>query len=607
MDPHFGGEADREADGGLKSLGFAPWVYAGVGERVLSSSWLSCGGACAVLKVVGSARVQREQKQRATMTAASESSPLLPIADSPNESGAKKLSPTAFRIILGCLYANVFLASVDSTMVATLLGKMASDLDSQEHISWVATSYLLSCAAFQPLFGKISDVFGRKPVILFSTVCFFFGCLMSGVGDNLTYLIVGRMITGIGGGGFFTLATISVSDLVPTRERGLYQGYINIFFHAGSASGGVLAGIIDAYFGWKWAFLIQVPVCFITGLAVYLWFELPRKADANDDKTHWENFVSLDWTGAALLVTSLLSLMIISGTNGSELPVSSYRWKGLAAYTVVGFVAFYFWERKTDQPIIPVKMLHNQTILASSLNCWFTCMNMFSSLFYLPFYWTSVKNVSPLDCGYRLIPSSLLASFTSVFCGWMIKKTSRYRSLHILAGWCMFLGSGILYLSTKDDSSFRDSIISLPLRYGSASNITTILVAMISAVPQSEQALVTSIQYGFRSTGSTMGVSLASALMQYILRGTLDSNFDALKHVKLPDGWTAEMVKAAKLQALESPGYAFGDAIPAVIHNAIVSSYSTACHGVFLFLIGTGLASLICIYFTEENDLDKTK
>lgn len=104
-----------------------------------------------------------------------------------------------------------------------------------------------------------------------------------------------------------------------------------------------------------------------------------------------------------------------------------------------------------------------------------------------------------------------------------------------------------------------------------------------------------------------MGVSLASALMQYILRGTLDSNFEALKNIKLPEGWTLEMMKAAKLQALENPGYAFGDNIPGVIHKAIVSSYDTACHGVFFFLIVTGLASLICIYFTEENDLDKTK
>ncbi|KAG0680581.1 hypothetical protein C6P40_002016 [Pichia californica] len=535
---------------------------------------------------------------------ADETSPLL--SNTPNSS--KKLSTTAFIIILGCLYANVFLAAVDSTMVATLMGKIASDLDSQEHISWVATAYLLSCAAFQPLFGKISDVFGRKPVIIFSTICFFFGCLLSGIGKNLTNLIIGRAITGIGGGGFFTLSTISVSDLVPTRERGLYQGYTNIFFHAGSASGGVLAGIIDSYLGWEWAFLIQVPVCFVTGLAVYLWFELPiKEGQIEDNRSHWEKFKALDWIGAGLLVSSLLSLMIISGTNSKELPVTSYLWSGLLTYTVFGFITFYFYERSVAEPVIPVKMLHNQTILASSLNCWFCCMNMFSSLFYLPFYWTSVKNVSPLDCGYRLIPSSLLASFTSVFSGWMIKKTSRYRVMHLFSGWCLFLGSVVVYTSTKYDSGIKDSWISLILRYGSSCNITTILVAMIAAVPQSEQALVTSIQYGFRSTGSTMGVSLASAFLQFILRGQLDSNFTLLDNISLPDGWTKEMLKLAKTQALENPSYAFKDGLPLIVKDAIITSYNTACHGIFMFLIVTGLASLICIYYTEEKDLEQTK
>lgn len=526
-----------------------------------------------------------------------ESSPLLPVSNQTT----KTLPLSSFRIILACLYANVFLASVDSTMVATLLGKMASDLDSQEHISWVATSYLLSCAAFQPLFGKISDVFGRKPVILFSTVCFFFGCLMCGIGGNLTWLIVGRLITGIGGGGFTSLATIAISDLVSNRERGLYQGYVNIFFHAGSASGGVLAGIIDSFFGWEWAFLIQVPICFLTGVAVYLWFDLPNNQE--DDKTHWEKFCDLDWTGAGLLVTSLLALMIISGTKNSELPIDSILWRSLFAYTIIGFVSFYFWELRTEQPVIPVQMLHNQTVLASSLNCWFSCMNMFSSLFYLPFYWSSVKNISPLDCGYRLIPGSLIASLTSIFAGWMIKKTSKYRSMHIISGWLMVLGSLAIYLSTKNDGWFKDSIISLPLRYGTSANITTILIAMITAVNSDQQALVTSIQYGFRSTGSTMGVSLASALMQFILRNSLDTNFGKLFD-KLPEGWTTEMVEKAKLQAVENPGYAFKNGIPEIVKNSVVSAYDNGCHAVFMFLIVTALGGLITIYFTEENDLD---
>jgi MFS family permease len=536
------------------------------------------------------------------MTAASESTPLIPVT---NQDAKPRVSPVTFKIILSCLFVNLFLGSVDSTMVATLLGKIASDLDSQEHISWVATSYLLSCAAFQPLFGKISDVFGRKPVILFCTFCFFLGCLLCGVGDSLTWLIVGRAITGIGGGGFFSLSTITVSDLVSTRERGLYQGYGNIFFHAGAASGGVLAGVIEALLGWKWTFLLQLPVCLVSGLVVYFYFELPPREDnIHENKTHWEKVAVIDWTGAALLVSSLLSLMVISGTNKNELPMDSPLWIALALYTIGGFVSFYLWELKVSEPIIPVKMMHNRTILASSLNCWFFSMNMFASLFYLPFYWTSVKNISPLDSGYRLIPGSLMASFTSVLSGWLIKRTSKYRSMHIIAGWCMFLGSIYMYSATKYDSAFKDSIISLPLRYGSSSNMTIILVAMISSVSQSEQSLVTSISYGFRSAGSTMGVSIANAILQLILRSNLDERFDALKSITLPDGWSLEMLKQAKSHALDSPGYAFGSKIPDGVRSAIVSSYDTACHGVFMFLIATAAGSLICVYLTEENELD---
>ncbi|GMM43781.1 glutathione exchanger [Pichia kluyveri] len=531
------------------------------------------------------------------MTVVSESTPLVPVT-------TKSISHTRFLIILSCLFANVFLGSIDSTMVATLLGKMASDLDSQEHISWVASSYLLSCAAFQPLFGKISDVFGRKPIILICTICFFFGCLLCGIGNSLSYLIIGRLITGIGGGGFFALSTITISDLVETRERGLYQGYTNIFFHAGAASGGVLAGFIDSWFGWNWAFLIQLPVCLISGIAIYLFFELPtNNNEITDDKTHFEKFKSLDWNGAFLLVTSLLSLMVISGTNSSELPINSPLWIGLFFYTIIGFITFYFCELKVKEPIIPVKMMHNKTIFASSLNCWFASMGMFASLFYLPFYWTSVKNISPLDCGYRLIPSSLVASFTSVFSGWMIKKTSKYRTMHIISGWCILGGSIIMYFATKENNGFIDSIISLPFRYGLSVDTTTILVAMISSVSQNEQSLVTSIQYGFRSTGSTMGVSLANAILQFCLKSKLNDRFNELKNI-LPNGWTIEMLKNAKSKALENPAYAFKDDIPIVIKDAVVNSYDYACHGVLVFLIVTGLGALVCIYYTEENDLD---
>lgn len=523
-----------------------------------------------------------------------ETEPLLP-----QTRGPLPLSRSAFVIVLCCLYANVFLASLDSTMVATLLGKMASDLNEQEHISWVATSYLLSCAAFQPLFGKISDVFGRKPVLLFSTICFSMGCLMCGLGDSLVWLVIGRLITGIGGGGFTSLATISVSDLVSNRERGLYQGYINIFFHAGAASGGVVAGIFDSWLGWKWAFLFQVPVCLLTGLAVYLWFNLPKVVNDHSHLNSWDKFKAIDWFGSALLVSSLLALMTISGTNGKELPVGSLLWNSLAAYTILGFTCFYFWEQRLEHPIIPVDMLHNKTILASSLNCWLMSMNMFASLFYLPFYWSSVKNLSPLECGYRLIPGSIIASLTSIIAGLIIKHTSRYKNLLISGGWITLLGCVVLFSSTKSDGAFKDSIISLPLRWGSSSDITTVLVAMVSSVPSSQQALVTSIQYGFRSTGSTMGVSLASAILQYTLRGSL---LDNLKKT----GLSGEQLSEVFAAAMESPSYAF-EGIDGPIKDAIIDAYDRACHWVFGFLFATSAFIMIAIYNTGENSLDEDK
>lgn len=523
-----------------------------------------------------------------------ETDPLLP-----QTRGQLPLSRSSFIIVLSCLYANVFLASLDSTMVATLLGKMASDLNEQEHISWVATSYLLSCAAFQPLFGKISDIFGRKPILLFSTFCFLFGCLICGLGNSLTWLVAGRLITGIGGGGFTSLATISVSDLVSNRERGLYQGYINIFFHAGAASGGVVAGIFDSWLGWKWAFLFQVPICLVTGAAVYIWFNLPKKVNHHSHLTTWEKFKAIDWTGCALLVSSLLALMIISGTNGKELPVGGPLWNFFSIYTFIGFTAFYFWEKRLEHPIIPVDMLHNKIIFASSINCWLMSMNMFASLFYLPFYWSSVKNLSPLECGYRLIPGSIVASLTSIFAGLIIKHTSRYKNLLVSGGWITLLGCVVLYLSTKNDGWLEDSLISLPLRWGSSSDITTVLVAMVSSVPSSQQALVTSIQYGFRSTGSTMGVSLASALLQYTLRGSLESNLTKL-------GLDSKAFKDAFKGALEDPSYAFGGIEPA-IKDAIINAYDSACHWVFAFLFGTSLIVLVAIYHTGENNLDDDK
>ncbi|PYD08100.1 EmrB/QacA family drug resistance transporter, partial [Pseudomonas syringae pv. syringae] len=166
--------------------------------------------------------------------------------------------------VISCLYMAAFLAAMDTTVVTTLLTVIASELDAVQNIGWIATAYLLSCSAFQPLFGKLSDIFGRKSLLVLCCGFFAVGCCIC-VTNNLWLLVFGRFVTGIGGSGLTTLGTITMSDLIPLRDRGVYQGLANIFFGLGAASGGVIGGVVSDLFGWRWVFILQVPLAVTVG------------------------------------------------------------------------------------------------------------------------------------------------------------------------------------------------------------------------------------------------------------------------------------------------------------------------------------------------------
>lgn len=517
----------------------------------------------------------------------------------------KKVSKLCLTIILICSFTNVFLSALDSTIVSTLLSVIAGDLESMDNISWVATSYLLSCAAFQPIFGKLSDVFGRKIIILNCTIIFGIGCLICGLSNTLWCLVFGRFITGIGGGGLGALATITVSDVIEVRQRGLYQGYMNIFYYIGAATGGVVAGIIQSISNWRMAFLIQVPICILSGSMVYFFFKLPEGSSGLGLKSQngWIKLKNLDLIGSFLLVSSLFLLMLTTSIGGKEIDFDSFLFVILFLSSIFGLVVFYYYDLKiAKEPIIPVELLHVKSILFSCFCCWFTSMNMFSSIFFIPFYWSSVKNLTSLECGIRLIPSSIFSSIGSLYAGYVIKKTSKYGTLKFASGLILIAGSILVCFSSKEDSPLHDSLISVPLRYSTSSIITIILVAMISSVSSEQQALVTSIQYGFRSTGSTLGVSLASAILQFNLRRNIESKFELLD---VPDKYKS-IIPQIKLEALKNPNYSFTQA-PKFCKDAIIGSYDSAGQCVFLFLLSTAVLTFVASLFVEENPLDESE
>lgn len=497
------------------------------------------------------------------------------------------------KIIMSSLYLNVFFSSLDSTLVSTLFGVIAADLKSFSNISWIATSYLLSRAAFQPLFGKLSDVFGRKSMVQISMLFFAAGCFYCALSKTLWHLVAARFITGIGAGGMNTMSAITVTDLVPLSKRGLYQGYVSTFFFVGSILGGVVAGMFQASIGWRASFLVQVPVVLLNLLVIQLFFELPKGQYGHgiQGQTTFQKLAKLDYIGSISLVLSLLGLMISFSLVSNHFSGNEFSITVVFLASLIALVFFFFYDLKicTD-PILPVSMLFNKSILHTCIANWFLSMNVFSSTFYIPFYWNSVMNVSPLQCGFRLIPCMIGSSIFSTFAGYVIKRTYSYKELKYASGILTIVGSVIVFTSNRNESKLFEYFVNVPLRSSAAADITTLLVAIISFVEQKDQALVISVQSCFKSVGSTLGVSISSAILQVLLKLSIKSNFEHLQDI--PDKFSPSDINDVIHNALIDPNYAATRA-PVFFKNAILESYDFACHGVFVFLFITAFLTLV--------------
>lgn len=502
-----------------------------------------------------------------------------------------------YAVILS-LFMAAFLAALDTTVVTTLLTVIASDLNAISNISWIATAYLLSCAAFQPLFGKLSDIFGRKA--LFLMCCFFFavGCFIC-VTNSLKVLVFGRFITGCGGSGLTTLSTITLSDLIPLRERGLYQGMCNIFYGLGAASGGIIGGLISDWLGWRYVFMLQIPLAILLGVAVWFNLQFPEGSPGLGAKGHFsEKLKRVDFQGSFFLVCALMCIMAAASFGGDLFPYSSGYFLSLCISSVILLGIFIYTELYVaDEPILPIELMTERTILSSSLANWFVTMGIFANLFYVPVFFTSVMGFTATQSGTRMIPNFFGVSLGSVGAGIVMKRTGRYYRLNLAAGFLTILG-GILVVTVPSDASLlRQFTIFAPSGLGYSCTLTITLLALIAAVPKRYQACTTSIQYTFRSTGSTLGVSIASAIFQNVLRTNLNTKVPLLISDK-------ELARKIIKRALENTNYVHS--APKIVQSAIYESYYAASKGAFTFSLTAIVIGVFCSWFMREHKLHNT-
>ena len=446
-----------------------------------------------------------------------ETQPLVPKAHH-NLAG---LSPWRFRIVCVSIWSLTFFVSLDSTLVATLLTPIGSYFKVSNQAQWIGTSYLLSLCCFTPIYGRLSDLLGRKAALYIGLALFVAGTAGCGVSPSMGWLIVARVVAGMGGGGLQSVSVIVLTDLVGLRRRGLYQGYGNIFFASGAAVGAPVGGLIADRFSWQMAFIGQLPFLAIATIVLVTQVTLPkitRQGQGNPLKR-------LDWAGSLTLVIAIGSLLLgISFKTSSTKPNGEdYAWSDVYWLFIIAgasLVAFILVERQVAEPLLPFTFLARRTPAAVCLSSLTMVTCMFSIMYNIPLYCSTVLLLSASKSGAHLLPYTLLLGLGSLEVGWIMRRTGKYWWLSIAHAALLVLTGIMMFEWTLESPSWIFWIAQMPSAFGYGAILTTSLVALMTNVVREgkgEQAMATSATYMFRMIGQVLGVSLSGAIVQEVV------------------------------------------------------------------------------------------
>lgn len=387
--------------------------------------------------------------------------------------------------------------------------------------------------------------------------------------------------------GINTISTFVASDLVPLRRRGLWQGIGNLFYGLGSGLGGVFGGWINDTIGWRWAFLIQVPFIVIAGTLVAFTVNIPVK------ETDKSRIKRVDFLGAFTLVLSLVLLLLGLNSGGNIVPWNHPLVIVSLPLAFILFVVFiYVEDRVAAEPIIPVRLILRRTVASACLTNWFSTMAVYSLLYYGPIYF-QVRGLSTTAAGTRLVPTAIGTGVGSLGAGWIMRRTGRYWWLSFGTQICLVLSAALIAATFNERLAAWPPFIYLFLGgTGHGGMLTVTLLALISAVEHKDQAVITSASYAFRSTGSTIGITVSSAVFQNLLKLLLWSRFG--------DREDASEIIPRIRDSFEEIKH-----LPPEWKPGVIRVYMEALRGVWVTVLGLAVLAAVASLFMRENLLHR--
>ena len=474
-------------------------------------------------------------------------------------------------ITLVGLMTGMLLAALDQTIVSTALKKIVEDFNGLDHYTWVVTAYLLTSTASTPLYGKISDIYGRRPVFQFAIITFLIGSLLAGASQNMIQLIATRAIQGIGGGGLMALTFAIIGDVIPPRERGRYQGYFGAVWGLSSVGGPLLGGFFSdrtellGITGWRWIFYINIPFGIVALIVTSATLHIPKIR-----REH-----KIDYQGAITMVASVTSLLL-----GMAYSAPTYGWTNRLTliYLSIGFLLallFLFIEKRESEPILDLSLFKNHVFSVTSGIGFIIGAGMFGALVMLPLYNQVVQGDSATASGLKLLPFMLGILTMSIFSGKRISKTGHYKKFPIAGTFTITIGL-ILMLNLEIDTPYWEfAIFAMMIGMGLGLTMQVMVIAVQNAVDFKYMGVATSANTFFRSLGSVFGAALFGSILTNRLTHHMQDSFTKLKQAN-----PHIQIDMSKVQQVQN-NTAVLLHIPREIKHSILESFVLSFHDVF--------------------------
>jgi EmrB/QacA subfamily drug resistance transporter len=486
-------------------------------------------------------------------------------------------------LVFAGLMVTMLLASLDQMIFSTALPTIVGELHGVNHMLWVTTAYILASTIMLPIYGKLGDLIGRKSLFIGAIALFVLGSIIGGLSQNMAWLIGGRAVQGLGGGGLMILAQAIIADVVPARERGRYMGIMGGVFALSSVAGPLLGGWFTEGIGWRWAFWMNVPLGALAIASAMLFLRLPKNSRTKP---------KLDVAGMALLAVASTCLVLTTTWGGTTYGWGSATIIALIVGTIVAAAAFVSVERKATEPIMPPHLFRDRNFNLTTIAGLITGIAMFGALAYLPTYLQMVTGAGATKAGFLMIPMMAALLVSSVISGQLVSKTGRYKWLPIIG--TLLVSVSLVLLSTMTPSLPVWALCSYLAVMGVGLGISMQILILIvqNSFPISQVGTATASNNYFRQIGASLGSAVVGSLFVARLTQLLTD--------RMPGGGST----AAGSSNSFTP--AIVRELPAAVRGVIIGAYNDALTPVFLYMVPLILIAVVLLCFVKEKPLATT-